>query len=200
MFFAMRTLLRIDASSQTTRSYSRALADYFESRWRRMYREGRVLRRNPATLPHLDEATITIFYAGGQTPETNVPEGIRLSNELIGELQEADDILISSAVYNFGIPSALKAWIDHIVRFGYTIGPGEKHPVGLLSGKRVFFVSARGGSVTPDYLAPLLKAVFDYIGVTDQCRISLEGTRNFDGKLEERLRDARAAIDHLFPC
>jgi len=192
----MRTLLRIDASSQTTRSHSRALADHLEARWRAVYPGGRILRRNPASLPHLDEATIAVFYAGGATPTHDVPAGIVLSNALIAELREADDILVSSALYNFGMPSALKAWIDHIVRFGYTIGPGAHGTVGLLSGKHAFIVTARGGN-TPDYQSPVLKAVFDFIGIREQYWISLNGTRLPDGQLEERIRAAKAAIDNL---
>lgn len=87
-------------------------------------------------VPHLDEETIAIFYAGGEASPGAIPPGITLSDQLIGELKNADDVVVSSAVYNFGMPSALKAWIDHIVRFGHTIAPGEKGATGLLSGKR----------------------------------------------------------------
>jgi len=64
----------------------------------------------------LDEATIAVFYAGGEPGEGPVLSGIIWSNQLIGELKEADDVPVSSAVYNFGMSSALKAWIDHICK------------------------------------------------------------------------------------
>jgi len=198
----MRTLLRIDASSQTTPSHSRGLADHYEVRWRKHHPQGKVLTRDLVhdPLPHLDEATIAVFYAGGDPPREEMPPGIALSDRLIGELKEADDIVISSAVYNFGMPSALKAWIDHIVRFGSTIAPGEHGPVGLLADKQACFLTARGGTPekSPDYQYPVLQAVFAYIGIQRTDWISLEGTRIPDGGLESRIAKARSAIDGLF--
>ncbi len=200
--FEMRTLLRIDASSQTALSHSRSLADHYEARWREHHPEGKILTRDLVRdpLPHLDEATIAVFYAGGEPSDGEISPGIALSDQLIGDLKEADDIMISSAVYNFGMPSALKAWIDHIVRFGSTIAPGEHGPVGLLAGKRACFLTARGGTPerSPDYQYPVLQAVFAYIGIPKTDWISLEGTRIPDGGLESRIANARATIDGLF--
>jgi len=198
----MRTLLRIDASSQTAPSHSRSLADHYEARWRDHHPEGKVLTRDLVRdpLPHLDEATIAVFYAGCDPSDGEIPPGIALSDQLISELKEADNILISSAVYNFGMPSALKAWIDHIVRFGHTIARGEKGSVGLLAGKQACFLTARGGTPerSPDYQYPMLQAVFAYIGIPKTNWISLEGTRIPDGGLESRIAKARTAIDDLF--
>lgn len=198
----MRTLLRIDASSQTTASRSRDLADHYETRWRAHHPGGQVrvrdLLREP--LPHLDEATIAVFYDGGNPSGETIPAGITLSDRLISELKEADDIVISSAVYNFGMPSALKAWIDHIVRFGHTIAYGSTGPVGLLSGKEAFFLTARGGTQESslDHQFPVLQAVFAYIGIGNTNWISLEGTRVPDGGLESRISKARVEIDQFF--
>lgn len=198
----MRTLLRLDASSQTAQSHSRGLADYYETRWRAHHPQGKVLTRDLARdpIPHLDEATVAVFYAGGHPSEGEIPSGITLSDQLISELKDADDVVISSAVYNFGMPSALKAWIDHVVRFGATIASGERGPVGLLAGKRVCFLTAQGSTPdrSPDYQHPVLQAVFAYIGIQKMDWVSLEGTRIPDGKLEARVRNARSAIDSLF--
>ncbi|MDP0490427.1 MAG: NAD(P)H-dependent oxidoreductase [Verrucomicrobiota bacterium JB023] len=198
----MKTLLRIDASSQLMQSHSRSLADYYEFRWKEHYPNGKVVTRDLVRepIPHLDEATIALLYTGGEPPEGMIPPGIVLSNQLIRELKDADEVVISSAVYNFGMPSALKAWIDHIVRFGSTIAPGERGPVGLLSNERACFLTARGGNPerSPDYQYPILKAVFEYIGIQKTDWISLEGTRIPDGKLDSRISKARSAIDDLF--
>lgn len=198
----MKTLLRIDASAQTTRSHSRALADYYEARWRAHHPRGRVIARDllREPPPHLDEETIGVFYAGGTSSPGEVPAGIAWSDLLIGELKAADEIVISSALYNFGMPSALKAWIDHIVRFGATIAPGERGTAGLLTGKRACFLTARGGTPdrSPDHQHPVLQAVFAYIGITKTDWISLEGTRIPDGALETRIQKARTSIDALF--
>lgn len=200
----MTTLLRLDASSQTTPSHSRSLADYYEARWRERHPQGKVLTRDLLRdpVPHLDEETIKVFYDGGEVASGAIPPGITLSDQLIRELKEADDVVVSSAVYNFGMPSSLKAWIDHIVRFGHTIVPGEKGVRGLLTGKQACFLTARGGTPerSPDYQYPVLQAVFTYIGIQKQNWISLEGTRIPDDGLESRIRKARAAIDGLFTC
>lgn len=197
----MKTLLRIDASSQTTQSHSRALADHYEAKWRDVHPDGAVITRDlmKEPIPHMDEATIAVLYAGGSPGEGPVPAGIAWSDRLIEELKKADDVIVSSALYNFGMPSALKAWIDHIVRFGSTLGAGERGPVGLLSGKRACFLTARGGNPdrSPDYQYPVLKAVFNYIGIEKTDWISLEGTRIFDDELERRVSQAQAAIDAL---
>lgn len=198
----MRKLLRIDASSQTAKSHSRSLADYYEVRWRERHPTGKILSRDLVRDPigHLDEETIAVFYAGGETPKERIPRGITISNMLIHELKEADDVVISSALYNFGMPSSLKAWIDHIVRFGHTITLGEKGVVGMLRGKQVCVLTSRGGTPerSPDYQYPVLQSALTYIGINKLNWISLEGTRIPDGELETRKREALAAIDDLF--
>ncbi|MBV1857200.1 MAG: NAD(P)H-dependent oxidoreductase [Nannocystaceae bacterium] len=198
----MRTLLRLDASAQVAHSHSRALADYYEARWRRGHPDCEVLTRDLVRdpVPHLDEATIAAFYDGGDAGAGPVPPGLAVSDQLIGELKRADDVLISSAVYNFNMPSALKAWIDHIVRFGHTIAFGKKGPIGLLTGKRACLITARGGSRLrgPDYQLPTLQAVLAYVGIREAGNIHLEGTRSPDGELDARIAQARADIDGLF--
>jgi len=198
----MRTLLRLDASSQTGQSHSRSLADYYEARWRERHPDGNVLKRDLVRdpIPHLDEATIAVFYAGGDPAAgVGIPSGIVLSDQLVSELKHADDVVISSAVYNFGMPSALKAWVDHIVRFGHTVAFGAKGPVGLLGGKQACFLTARGGDAKrgPDYQYPLMQAVFAYIGIEKFDWVSLEGTCSPEGQLDLRISKAQAAIDAL---
>ena len=157
-------------------------------------------------VPHLDAATVAVFYAGGEPEVEPVPAGVAVSDQLVAELEEADDILVSSALYNFAMPSALKAWVDHIVRLGRTIAYGTNGPHGLLRGKRATLITARGGTEesSPDYQRPTLRAVFAYIGVTDIQTVHLEGTKVPDGALESRVEKARDDIDNLFrdrdPC
>jgi FMN-dependent NADH-azoreductase len=200
----MKTLLRIDASAQRTGSHSRSLADYYQAGWMKANPEGKVIGRDLAAVPppHLDADTVAVLYAGGNPDEGQKPAGITLSDELIGELEAANDVVVSSALYNFNIPSSLKAWIDHIVRFGRTISSGEKGTVGLLGGRSVCILTARGGSpaVSSDYQGPSLQAVFRYVGFTRIDWISLEGTKIPDGALDARIAKARAAVDALFPA
>lgn len=198
----MRTLLRIDASVRHAGSYSRALADYYLARWEAANPVGRITSRDLAATPppHLDEDTIAVFYAGGNPGNGPIPEGIALSDILIAELKSADDVVISSALYNCNIPSSLKAWLDHIVRFGHTISAGDKGTVGLMGGKSVCVLTARGGSpaFSPDYQGPALEAIFQYLGFTRINWISLEGTKMLDDAMDSRIAKARAAVDALF--
>jgi len=198
----MKTLLRIDASAQRAESQSRRLADHYETNWRQAHPGGRVIVRDLATepVPHLDEATVAVLYAGGDPGNGPVPSGIALSDTLIAELTVANDVVISSAVYNFNMTSSLKAWVDHIVRFGQTIAYGEKGVAGLLTGRSVCLITARGGNAqtSPDFQTPSLKATFSYLGFSRIDTVSLEGTKIPDGGLEERIVAARAAIEGLF--
>jgi FMN-dependent NADH-azoreductase len=141
-----------------------------------------------------------VFYAGGEAGPGPVPPGIALSDTFIQELRAADCVVISSAVYNFGITSSLKAWIDHIVRFGQTISRGEKGVAGLLEGKSVCLLTARGGNAetSPEFLSSTVLAVFRYIGFSQIDWISLEGTKIPDGRLDERVAAARGAVNALF--
>ncbi len=151
-------------------------------------------------VPHLDAATVAVFYAGDEPEIEPVPAGVAMSDQLVAELEEADDILVSSALYNFAMPSALKAWVDHIVRLGRTVAYGINGPQGLLCGKRVTLITARGGTAdsSPDFQRPTLRAVFAYIGVTDIQTVHLEGTKTPDGALEARVEKARDDVDSLF--
>lgn len=199
----MKRLLRIDASARRANSHSRALADYFEAAWRRAHPGGGVTTRDVAALPppHLAEETIAVFYAGGDAGEGKpVPAGIALSDELIAELRAADDVVVSGAIYNFTLPSSLKAWIDHIVRFGHTLAHGERGAVGTLTGRSVCLLIARGGTpaTSPEFATPALQALFRYLGFSRIDGITLEGTRIPDGRLDARIAAARAEIDARF--
>jgi FMN-dependent NADH-azoreductase len=126
-----------------------------------------------------------------------------LSDTLIAELVAADEVLVSSPLYNFGPPSALKAYLDHVVRFGRTIGADERGSFGLLRGKSVFIVTARGGTVSSkvsgsDFQGPLLQSVFHYMGFERVEWVSLEGTALGGRQLESSLARARLQVDAWF--
>ena len=118
----MPYLLRIDASSRDEGSHSRRLADAVEARFRAQYPTHDVRCRNLASdrMPHISITTIAGFWTppAGMTPE--IEEATATSDKLIAELKGADALLISSPMYNFGIPSALKAWVDQVVRVHQT--------------------------------------------------------------------------------
>ena len=106
-----------------------------------------------------------------------------MSDELIGELNEADEYLIDVAMHNFSIPSTLKLWIDQIARKGKTFEYGEYGPKGLLQDKKATILVATGGNYDQDtpyaaynFVEPYLKAVLGFLGVTDVTFVTAGGT------------------------
>jgi FMN-dependent NADH-azoreductase len=131
--------------------------------------------------PHLEEAHLQSFFtpAEGRTPEQQ--EAVRHSDESIAEIMAADAIVIDAPLYNFGIPSTLKAWIDHIARAGVTFRYTAAGPEGLVKGKKVYVAMSSGGvysegpSASYDFVAPYLKTVLGFLGMTDVTVVRVEG-------------------------
>ena len=129
-------------------------------------------------IPHLSAATMQGFM----NPDAETPvEGAALSERLIGELRQADVIIVATPMHNFSIPSTLKAWIDHICRAGETFRYTETGPVGLLAGKQAYIVAAKGGRysdtdlATMDFAVPYLKSVLRFVGIDPVAVIEAEG-------------------------
>lgn len=124
-----------------------------------------------APVPHLSGDSVTAVRA---EPATDAQRAARaLSDELVAELAAADIVLIGAPMYNFGMPSTLKAWFDHVLRAGVTFRYTEAGPEGLLSGKRAIVVETRGGfysegaGVAMDSQEPHLRVLLGFIGITD---------------------------------
>src|ERR1700730_9262090 len=188
-------LLRIDSSARSS-SITRQLTAKFVEEWKKNHPAGEVIQRDLATtiLPH-----ITDHWAGAHLEPSQLTPAQRnylsMSDHLIEELQAADTIVIGAPMYNFAIPSPLKAWIDQIVRRGKTIGYGPSGARGLLGNKRVIVVTARGGAYekgTPaekfDFQEPYLRHIFGFIGLTDVTFIHAEN------QLREGAGSALAAV------
>ena len=100
---------------------------------------------------------------------------------LIDELLAADTIVLAVPMHNFGPPSTLKAWIDHVVRVGRTVSYSQKGPEGMLKGRRAILVLARGGVYSDgparpfDFQEPYLRAILGFIGITDIDVVPVEG-------------------------
>lgn len=146
-------------------------------------------------IDHVDEA-----YAIAQQSSSDLAQGgsFSQSDELIQELESADILVIATPMHNLTVPSALKAWIDHVVRVRrtFTITPGGK--VGLLRDRPVFVAVASGGKFSgerarqPDFLTPYLTAVLGMIGLYDLVFFSVQGT----GAGPQAIAEARARADH----
>jgi FMN-dependent NADH-azoreductase len=189
-------LLRIDSSARSS-SVTRQLTAKFVEEWKKNHPSGEVIQRDLATttMPH-----ITDHWGGTHLEPSQMSPAQRnylaTSDRLIEELQAADTIVIGAPMYNFAIPSSLKAWIDQIVRMGKTIGYGPSGARGLLANKRVIVVTARGGAYgkgSPaekfDFQEPYLRHIFGFIGLTDVTFIHAEN----QGREEAGPRLAAAA-------
>jgi FMN-dependent NADH-azoreductase len=202
----MTRLLRIDASSRTTDSISRRYADLFVERWFQTRPNGKLVVRDLAhtPIPHISAMTISAYYTPPKQMNAEMKSATRLSDELIAELRAADLLLISTAMYNFTVPSALKAWVDQIVRIGHTFSyVPEQGFTGLLQGKRAVIVSASGADFSGeamrsmDFLTPYLKALLGFLGIQSVETIALEGTSIDPSAFERSEAMALDRIAHL---
>ncbi|MDQ0065179.1 FMN-dependent NADH-azoreductase [Chryseobacterium lathyri] len=176
----MNTLLRIDSSLRIKDSYSRRMGDYFVKQWILKHPEGSVIERDTARkmTPHLTQQTFDAF-----SNENLYTEDLLLSDKLIDELYKSSEILITCPMYNYGIPSSLKAYFDLVIRTKktFTYDHGIK---GLLSEKKAHIISVMGGVHSlPGGMNPLeihLTSILNHLGITDISYFPLEGTATSD--------------------
>jgi len=164
----MTTILHINASGTIDGSFSRAattglIADLNPTR---------VITRDLAAtpLPQIDHAWINarLVPEDDQSPDNQAI--LALSDVLVAELQAADIVVIGMPIYNFGMPAALKAWVDLIARPKVTFAYTADGPIGLLEGKRAIVAVASGGvpvDSTLDFATPHLRQVLGFVGITD---------------------------------
>jgi FMN-dependent NADH-azoreductase len=201
----MPSLLRIDASSRLSGSHSRALADAFEAAWSARFPGGMVVKRDLATKPiaHIQEATIAGFYTPPASLDEMLKRAVALSDELIDELNAADTVLIATPMYNFSVPSALKSWIDQVVRINRTFSYDGKKFTGLVEAKRVVVVAAFGAEgyggalASADFVTPYLKFLFAFLGVSDVTVIPVESTTADAATIASNIGRAKTDILNL---
>ena len=180
----MKNILHIISSPRGESSYSVRLGNAIIEKIENLYPGSETKVRNVAqeNLPHLSSSHLESFFTPQDLWTEANKEMARESQEAVGEVKEADIIVIGVPLYNFGIPSTLKSWIDHIVRAGQTFQYGANGPVGLLNGKKVYVALASGGVYSNgpmqsfDSVTPYLKNVFSFIGITDFEVVRVEGT------------------------
>ncbi|MEL6645615.1 MAG: NAD(P)H-dependent oxidoreductase [Pseudomonadota bacterium] len=162
-----KTVLRIDASARRTGSVSRQLADDIIAR----LGDVDVITRDLADpVPQIDEDWVNANFTPVDDRSAAQKEKLALSDTLVGELQAADTLVIGLPIYNFGVPAALKAWIDQVARAGVTFRYSETGPVGLLEAKRAIIVVASGGTEAGseiDFATGYIRHVLSFIGITD---------------------------------
>ena len=148
-------------------------------------------------VPHLDAGRFAAFLAKPEERTGEQQAVVSYSDALIDELKRADIVVLGLPLYNFGVPSALKAYFDHIGRAGATFRYTEKGPVGMLTGKKVYVFAARGGfyAGTPnDTQTPYIRAFLSFIGMSDIEFVYAEGLAISEASKQASLSKAAGAI------
>src|SRR5271170_4477694 len=201
----MHNVLFVTSSPFGSKSYSQRIARGIVDDLKIQDPSVHVVVRNLAKepVPHASED----FAIGRNLPldqrNDATLRALALSDTLVDELAAADVIVIAAPMHNFGIPSALKAWIDHVVRPGRTFTYSDKGPRGLLEGKKVVLVLARGGVYSNgpmqpyDFQEPYLRTVLGFIGLTDVDVVRIEGVALGDEALKTALESATTQAGEL---
>jgi FMN-dependent NADH-azoreductase len=184
----MSTLLHINVSPRRSYSISRQLGNAAVKAWREKNPGGRVIERDLAKTPltFVDLDWIAGTFSPPETHNENHKKALALSDELISEILQADEIILATPMYNFAVPAALKAWVDHLVRAGKTFRyTAAGTPEGLLAGKnkKVLAIVASGGNYVEgsgltalDHEVPYLRFIFAFIGITEVRFVQAGGT------------------------
>jgi FMN-dependent NADH-azoreductase len=147
-------------------------------------------------LPHLTQTEMQAWMTDETERSAEQIEMANLSHFLIEEVQQSDTIVVAMPMYNFGVPSTFKSWVDRVARAGITFRYSENGPVGLLKDKKVIIVATRGGmyqGTEKDSQTQFLKDLFSFIGLTDVRFIYAEGLNMADG--QQNLANAQSEID-----
>lgn len=183
-------LLHIDSSALGVQSVTRELSAAVVAHWREALPALQVTTRDVDAdpLPHFT----------GRTLAKTDPAETDTGQQLLEEFMHADVVVIGAPMYNFGIPSTLKAWIDRIVVAGQTFRYTDTGPVGLVRGKTVVIASGRGGlylDSPADFQEPYLRQVFAFLGITDITFVRAEGVAYSAQHRADALAAAHAQID-----
>lgn len=195
----MSRVLIVESSARQQGSISRQLTAEFIAQWKAAHPADEVVVRDLAqeSVPHLDSDLLGGWMKPADQQNDAERAALARSNRLTEELLVADVLVLAAPMYNFGIPSTLKAWLDHVLRAGVTFKYTETGPQGLLSGKRAFVLTARGGVYAGgplDHQEPYLRQALAFIGIHDVTFIHAEGL-NMGAEFQEKgIAQARAQL------
>ena len=182
----MTNLLVVETSPRGDYSISRNMTRRFLAKWRAAHPGGNVTQRDlvETDLPFVTAPWLEAYFTPPEQHSSEMKEALRLSDELVAELLSADHLVIATPVYNYNIPAALKAWVDHIVRKGLTLGFDGS---GLVTGRKATVLMASGGVYTEgspirdrDIAAQYLRLILNVIGITDLTVVAGGGAKVVD--------------------
>ncbi|MFA9419631.1 MAG: FMN-dependent NADH-azoreductase [Gammaproteobacteria bacterium] len=164
-------ILRIDASANVSTSNSKKLGDKLIEKLETRYRDIEVKQRDlNQDLYYIDESWVGANFTPAQDRSEDQQRRLAFSDVLIDEIKQADHIVLTTPMYNFGVPATLKSWIDLICRAGVTFQYTADGPVGLIKNKRIDIVITTGGvplQSPVDFVSDYLKQVLRFIGIED---------------------------------
>ncbi|WP_095067527.1 FMN-dependent NADH-azoreductase [Pseudomonas sp. Irchel 3A18] len=186
----MSRVLVIESSARQQDSVSRQLTQQFISQWKNSHPGDEITVRDLAIdpVPHLDATLLGGWMKPAEQRTALEQAALERSNLLTDELIAADVLVLAAPMYNFTIPSTLKAWFDHVLRAGVTFKYGETGPQGLLTNKHAYVLTARGGiyaGSNNDHQEPYLRQVLGFVGIHDVSFIHAEGL-NMGGEFSEK--------------
>jgi FMN-dependent NADH-azoreductase len=196
----MQTLLQINSSIYNGAGQSTQLANRFVDTFLRRYPETRLLKRELARdeVPHLTAERFSAFQLKAEERNTAQYEAVAYSDALIDELRQADVIVLGLPMYNFGVPSQLKAYFDHIARAGVTFRYTANGPEGLLKGKKAYVFAARGGVYAGgDSETRYVRDFLRFLGIEDVEFVHAEGLALGEQSRSQSLTSATSAAERL---
>lgn len=196
----MTTILHISSSSNLQTSNTRRIGTVTVDALKKTHANAKVITRDLVkdSVPHISATMLGAMFGGN----ADAPE-LALSKTLVDELFQSDVLVIEAPMYNFGIPSVLKAWIDHIARAGITFKYSATGVEGLVVGKKAIIVLSSGGVYTDGPMKAMehnesyLRAVLGFIGITDIQSVYIEGVAYGPDKAAEALAAATVRAEEL---
>ena len=196
-----KQILRLDASANPAESDSQKLGDHLIRQLKQANPGMQTRNRNlNQDLSFIDSNWIAANFTAKEERNDDQSAHLEFSDQLIAELNWADHVVLTTPMYNFGVPATLKAWIDLVCRAGITFRYGANGPEGLLKGKRVDIVITTGGAPLgspADFVSGYLRQVFAFIGIDD---VNIIGADQMNVNAQASFARATAQIEQHYPA
>ncbi len=201
----MSTLLFVTSSLMGENSKSREVAAAYVEAWRTANPSAVVVERNltPTNIPHLDLGTLGALGVAADARTADQTNAVNFADGVIAQVEAADTIVLAVPMYNFGVPSTLKAWFDYIARAGRTFRYTAQGPEGLLKNKKAIVVVSRGGyygegaAKATNFQDPYIRQILGFVGITDVSFVAVEGQAIGPDAAAKSLAEAHSAVNVL---
>ena len=195
----IKRILRLDASANPVDASSKKLGDYLLDQLKQIDPVVEMKARDlNQDLSFIDASWIAANFTAPDNREPEQSARLAFSDQLIDELKWADHIVLTTPMYNFGVPATLKAWVDLVCRAGVTFRYGPNGAEGLLKGKRADIIITTGGvplASPVDFVSSYLRQVFAFIGIKD---VNIVGADQMNVDAEASFAKARSEIEQEY--